>query len=121
MLQVAYRLFREFNAIQENADQGFCDAIFVELEAADNWFIERLRYNPGEGVFVQLPENQELIIIVYRGEITMYVNLHFDCREIQEKYGLTYQEGEQFEYVGHTVVGTIEKVVEETRRLMQLV
>lgn len=119
MLQVAQQSFRNFNAIQEEADISLCNAICVKIEMADEgWFIERLRYDIGEGVYVQLPEHQELIVVVYRGEITIHLNLKYDCQELVEKYGLTHCPGEEFEYRGFAVVGSIEKVVKQVYKVM---
>ncbi len=122
MLQIAQRSFREFNAIQDDADIRLCNAICVELEVAEEgWFVERLRYDMGEGVFVKLPEEQELIVIVYRGEISIHINLKYDCPELQEKYGLTEDPNHQFEFVGCRLVKDVEQVLAQVRLLMSLV
>lgn len=122
MIKVAQRTFREFNKIEEDADQSFCNSIFVELEMCDRgWFIERLKYDMGEGIYVQLPEKQELIIIVYRGEITLYVNLKYDNSDLVDSYGLSHCPNHEFEYQGFKIVKDIEQIIHQVNELMEMV
>jgi hypothetical protein len=122
MIQVAQRRFREFNKIEEDADVAFCNAIYVELEMQEKgWVMERLKYDNGEGIYVELPEKQELIIIVYRGEISLHLNLKFDCQKLVNAYGLKRYPGDEFEYQGVTFVKDCDAIIYQINLIMDYV
>lgn len=105
MITLAQCMFREFNRINEEFDISLCDSLFADLIEEFDCKVERLVFNGEvrEGIYVELVDNQEIIITVYNGEVTLWVHLHSDVQDLVGPYGLRYCPNEIYEYQGFCV------------------